>query len=100
MQNGEAGSDQLPLLEGLDVSVQDPKASVTQSLPWVPGPRMVFGIVDAIRAREYNQDFRPLVEFLGHRCFLSVAFICCVLVVSVFIVLETGLMRPGKWDRA
>ena len=57
---------------------------------------MVFGIVDATQAREYNQDFRPLVEFLGYLFFLSVAFICCVLVVSVYIVLETELTRPGQ----
>lgn len=65
MQNGEAGSDQLPLLEGLEASVQDIKSSVTQSLPLEPGSLMVFGTVDAPQAREYNQDFRPLVEILG-----------------------------------
>lgn len=35
VQSGEAGSDQLPLLEGLEPWLQDIKSSVTQSLHWV-----------------------------------------------------------------
>ena len=52
VQNKEAGSDQLPLLEGLEAGLQDIKSSGTQSLPWEPRPQMVFGIMDAPQAGE------------------------------------------------
>ena len=91
-----APTKSLESVQNKEAGLGDIKSSVTQSLPWEPRPRMVFGIMDAPQAREYKQDFRPLAEFLRPRCFLSVAFICCLFVVSVFIVLETGLTRPGK----
>lgn len=42
LQNGEAGSDQTPLLEGLEPHLEDIKSSVIQSLHWEPGSHMGF----------------------------------------------------------
>lgn len=80
IQRWEVGSDQLPILQDLETRLEDIKSSVTQSSQWKPESHIVFGIVDVPEARGCNDSFKPLVEFLRPRCFLSVAFIGCLIV--------------------
>lgn len=96
MQSGEAGSDQLPLWEGLQPHLEDIKYSVTWSLYWEPGSRIVLGSWMHPPSQGRWPQFQTPDWVCEDSLFPPVAFICCLMVVSLSCLrLDWGGL--GKW---